>query len=61
MIRELRANLWLLLLSVVLCSVLYPAVLLLIGQTVFHDKAQGSLIYGQDGQAIGSRLISTLR
>lgn len=58
MIRELRANLWLLVLSVVLCSVLYPAVLLVIGQTVFHDKAEGSLIYGDDGKPIGSRLIA---
>ena len=44
MIAHLRANLWLLVLTVLLCSVLYPLVLLGIGQTVFHDKAQGSLL-----------------
>jgi K+-transporting ATPase ATPase C chain len=55
---HLRANLWLLLLTVVLCNVAYPVVLLVIGQTVFHDKAEGSLIYNKDGQAIGSRLIA---
>ncbi len=44
MTAHLRANLWLLALTVLLCSVLYPLVLLGIGQTVFHDKAQGSLV-----------------
>ena len=44
MSAHLRANLWLLVLTVLLCSVLYPLVLLGIGQTVFHDKAQGSLL-----------------
>ncbi len=46
MIAHLRANLWLLVLTVLLCSVLYPLVLLGIGQTLFHDKAQGSLLTG---------------
>ena len=44
MFAHLRANLWLLVLTVLLCSVLYPLVLLGIGQAVFHDKAQGSLL-----------------
>lgn len=54
---HLRANLWLLLLTVVICSILYPAALWGIGQTVFRNKAQGSLIE-KDGKAIGSRLIA---
>jgi K+-transporting ATPase ATPase C chain len=57
MTAHLRANLWLLLLTVVICSILYPAVLWGIGQTVFRDKAQGSLI-DKEGQAVGSRLIA---
>ncbi len=54
---HLRANLWLLVLTVLLCSVLYPLILLGIGQTVFHDKAQGSLLTEQ-GHPIGSQLIA---
>ena len=58
MTAHLRANLWLLVLTVLLCSVLYPLVLLGIGQTVFHDKAQGSLLTDAQGHPIGSRLIA---
>jgi potassium-transporting ATPase KdpC subunit len=60
---HLRANLWLLGLTVLLCSVLYPLVLWGIGRGLFPNKASGSLI-GRDGkpvskdsEAIGSRLI----
>jgi len=42
----------------VLCAVLYPGVLLILGQTLFHNTAQGSLMYDKDGKAIGSRLIA---
>ena len=58
MSAHLRANLWLLVLTVLLCSVLYPLVLLGIGQTVFHDKAQGSLLTDAQGHPIGSQLIA---
>ena len=58
MLVHVRANLWLLLLTVVLCSILYPLVILGIGQTVFHDKAEGSLVTDSKGGAIGSELIA---
>ncbi len=64
MIAHLRANLWLLLFTVVLCSVLYPLVLLGIGQAAFRDKAEGSLIDAagepttDPAKAVGSRLIA---
>ena len=58
MTAHLRANLWLLVLTVLLCSVLYPLVLWGIGQTAFHEKAQGSLVYDARGKEIGSRLIA---
>src|SRR5262245_26153545 len=58
MSRHIRANIWLFVLSVLIASVLYPLVLLGIGQTVFHDKAQGSLVTAKDGTVIGSRLIA---
>jgi K+-transporting ATPase ATPase C chain len=58
MLAHLRANLWLLALTLLVCSVLYPAVLLGVGQSVFHDQAEGSLIRGTDGKVIGSHLIA---
>src|SRR6266511_3779778 len=58
MLGHLRANLLLLVLTVLLCSVLYPAVLLGIGQTVFRDQAQGNLITDAKGNVVGSRLIA---
>src|SRR5262245_54302177 len=54
----LRANLWLLGLTVLLCCVLYPLTLWAIGQGVFPNKASGSLLDEEDGTAIGSRLIA---
>jgi len=64
MMRHLRANLWLLLLTVLVCCVLYPLVLWGIGQTVFPSNARGSLVdtNGQptasENEAVGSRLIA---
>lgn len=58
MTAHLRAILWLLGMTVLICSVLYPGALLLIGQTVFTEKANGSLILDNDGKPIGCRLIA---
>lgn len=55
---HLRANLWLLVLTVVLCCVIYPGILLVIGQAVFPTQASGSLIVDESGKPIGSRLIA---
>src|SRR5690348_13145214 len=55
---HLRANLWLVALTLLLCSVLYPLALLGVGQALFPTQANGSLIAGRDGQPIGSRLIA---
>jgi K+-transporting ATPase ATPase C chain len=58
MAAHLRANLWLLVLTVVLCCVLYPMALWAVGQAAFPQQAAGSLIHGADGKTpIGSRLI----
>jgi K+-transporting ATPase ATPase C chain len=54
---HLRANLWLLGLTVLLCCILYPLTLWAIGQSVFSEQASGSLIV-EDGKVIGSRLIA---
>lgn len=58
MLSHLRANLWLLALSVLLCCVVYPGALWVIGQTVFPAQANGSLILDAAGKPIGSRLIA---
>lgn len=58
MIRDFRANLWLLALTAVICAVLYPALLLGIGQFLLPDQAQGSLIRDTQGHVIGSRLVA---
>jgi len=58
MVKHLRASLWLLLFSVVILCVLYPLVLWGIGQTVFRDKANGSLVLDKNGAPIGSLLIA---
>ena len=41
----------------VVCCGIYPLVVFGIAQTVFHDKANGSLIVDKDGTIHGSRLI----
>jgi K+-transporting ATPase ATPase C chain len=54
---HLRANVLLVALTLLLCSVAYPLVLLGIGQLAFSDKANGSLVE-RDGKPVGSRLIA---
>ncbi len=56
MLNHLRACLWLLVLTVVLCSIVYPAVLLGIAQSL-PNQAEGSLLE-HNGKPVGSRLIA---
>src|SRR5205807_5376070 len=56
MLSHVRANLLLLAVSLVLCSVVYPLLLWVVGQAVFPDKAEGSLVV-VDGKVRGSSLI----
>lgn len=58
MMNHLRAILWLLVLTLVFCSIIYPAALLGIGKVLFAERAEGSLILGADGKPLGSRLIA---
>jgi K+-transporting ATPase ATPase C chain len=55
--KHLRANLWLLALTSLVCCVLYPPILWVVGQTAFRAQAEGSLIE-RDGKPIGSRLVA---
>jgi potassium-transporting ATPase KdpC subunit len=55
---HLRANLWLLGLTLALCSVLYPLALWGVGRAAFPAKASGSLVTDPDGMVRGSALIA---
>jgi K+-transporting ATPase ATPase C chain len=64
MMSHLRANLFLLTVTLLLGAVLYPLVVLGIGQVAFRGKAEGSLIDAggrsvtDPARAVGSRLIA---
>ena len=55
---HLRANLWLLGLTLALCCVAYPLALWGVGQATCRHQAEGSLLRGPDGTEVGSRLIA---
>ena len=55
--KQFRASLVLLLLFVVLTGLAYPLAMTGIGQAVFHDQANGSLIW-REGKIVGSSLIA---
>lgn len=57
MISQLRPALVLFLLLSLITGVIYPLAITGVSQLVFADKANGSLILGQDGKPIGSFLI----
>lgn len=57
MLQHIRANVWLLVLSVLLSWILYPLVLWGIGQGMFPFQANGSMIRDGEGHPLGSKLI----
>jgi potassium-transporting ATPase KdpC subunit len=63
-VGHVRANLWLLVLSVVIGCVLYPGAVWVVGQLLFRNQAQGSLIDAKGepttdpAKAVGSKLIA---
>jgi len=54
---EIRGAILSTLILAVVCCGIYPLVVSGIGQTLFHDKANGSLILDQNGTVLGSRLL----
>jgi K+-transporting ATPase ATPase C chain len=54
---ELRPAILATLVLSLVCSGLYPLVVYGISQTLFHDKANGSLVVGPDGTVRGSKLL----
>src|SRR6516165_7100618 len=55
---EIRAAVVSTLVLVVICCGLYPLVVFVISQALFHEKANGSLIVDKDGAVRGSRLLA---
>src|SRR4051794_2409954 len=55
--RQLLPALRMLAVLTVLTGLLYPLAMTGIGQVVFGDKANGSLVTGADGKQVGSSLI----
>jgi K+-transporting ATPase ATPase C chain len=58
MMRYVSKSVLLLGFTVVVCCAVYPLVIWAIGQTVFPEQANGSLLHGPDGKFVGSRLIA---
>ena len=58
MLPYLKKSLFLLIVSVVICCIIYPLGLWMIGQVIFPFQANGSLLKGPDGKVVGSRLIA---
>jgi potassium-transporting ATPase KdpC subunit len=55
---EIRGAVFATLILAIVCCGLYPLIVFGISQTVFHDKANGSLIVGPDGTVRGSKLLA---
>ena len=56
--NHITKSLWLLVSSVVICCLIYPLVVWVIGQTFFPFTANGSMVNGPDGKPVGSLLIA---
>ncbi|MFZ0930622.1 MAG: potassium-transporting ATPase subunit C [Syntrophobacteraceae bacterium] len=58
MMKYLSKSVLLLIFGVVICCIIYPLVLWVIGQTLFPFQSNGSMIKGPDGKYVGSKLIA---
>lgn len=57
LLSELRAAVLVTLVLAVVCCGIYPLVVFGLGQALFHDKANGSLITDKNGSVRGSRFL----
>jgi potassium-transporting ATPase KdpC subunit len=55
--RYIRPAVVITLLLTVVTGLIYPGIVTGLAQLLFHDKANGSLVYASNGQVIGSELI----
>src|ERR1700740_3774389 len=58
MLKYVSRSFLLLLFTVIICCIIYPGVVWVIGQVFFPLQANGSLVKGPDGKIVGSRLIA---
>jgi K+-transporting ATPase ATPase C chain len=58
MLNHLRGIVLVTVLTLVLCCVVYPAILWAVGAVAFPEQAQGSILHDKSGKAVGSRLIA---
>lgn len=58
MLRYFTKSVLLMGFAVTICCGIYPLTLWVIGQTIFPFQANGSIVAGSDGKAVGSRLIA---
>jgi potassium-transporting ATPase KdpC subunit len=56
--KYITKSLWLLVFAVVICCIIYPGIVWVIGQTFFKFQANGSMLNGPDGNPVGSLLIA---
>ncbi|CAD7360515.1 MULTISPECIES: potassium-transporting ATPase subunit KdpC [Staphylococcus] len=54
--KAIRSSIGLVVMTMVLCGVLFPLAVTAVGQTLFHHQANGSLVT-QNGKVVGSNLI----
>ena len=55
MSTHIRASALLFTLTLIVCCFAYPVVLWAIGQSVFHDKAEGSLVRAKGPDGVDAR------
>jgi len=58
MMKYLSKSVQLLIFGVLICCIIYPLVLWVIGQSLFAFQANGSILTGPDGKPVGSKLIA---
>jgi K+-transporting ATPase ATPase C chain len=58
MLNHLRGIVLVMVLTVVLCCIVYPAILWAVGAVAFPEQARGSILHAKAGTAVGSRLIA---
>ena len=56
--KNISKSLWLISFTIVICCLIYPAVVWSIGQTIFPFGANSSMVNGPDGKPVGSLLIA---
>ena len=56
--KNISKSLWLISFTIVICCLIYPAVVWSIGQTLFPFGANSSMVNGPDGKPVGSLLIA---